>query len=157
MPSKNEDVVDFGDGIQLQYSFTVKTKGKPIVDLKGQIPMPLFFDPSCVNESELQFKKIFEALVVDPIKLQVQNRIRQRQSQLQAANEEQEIASNNATEDVFMLTRKEEIQEEPEKEEVKNDQQQESSGDNTSEGREQGNTDEEHSDGEWEAPGAVSG
>ena len=158
MPSKNEDTADFGDGINLSYNITVKTKGKAIVALQGTIPMPLFFEESCVNESEIQFKKIFEALVTQPVKLQMQNKIRERQRQInEEKSSEARIESEAAAEDVFMLASKPEEQE-PEKEEKnEDDQQQKDNSDNSGKKGKQGDTEQEHSDAEWDSPGAVSG
>ena len=158
MPSKNEDTVDFGDGINLTYNIVVKSKGKPIVALQGNVPMPLFFDESCVNESEIQFKKIFEALVTEPVKMQMQGKIRQRQRQIDEENSsDSNLDSGDTAEDIFILDSKpEEKKSEPE-EKKEDDQQQKDNSDNSSTEGEQGNSKQEHSDGEWESPGAVSG
>ena len=164
MPKKNEDSAkekkqsaDGATGVVLKYDISVRSQNDSIVKLQGNVPMPLFLDPAGIHQAEMNFKKIFEALVSDPVKLQVQTKIRAKQQELEDAEAEKEMQKEALeSSDVFMLASKPEEKEEPENEE-KDDQQQESTDDNPSEGREQGNPEQEHSDGEWEAPGAVSG
>lgn len=157
MPSKNEDNPKKGGNSEqevdavLNYNVVVKAGPNDLVRLQGNVPMPMFLDPISVNQSEVNFKKIFDALVVDPVKLQVQTKIRERQDAIKALEAEQEISRvEQEASDVFMLNN-------TESEEIKDDQQPESSSDNPSEGREQGNPEQEHTDGEWDTPDPVSG
>lgn len=151
--------------VVLKYDIVVKTDKEFVVKLNGVVPMPLFFDPAGIHQAELNFKKIFEALVVDPVKLQVQNKIRSKQEELEseAAEEELEKSSQEAN-DVFMLASKkpepdttEEKNTEEKNTTEKNDQQQESSSHNPSKGGEQRDTEQKHSDGEWDTPDPISG
>ena len=169
MSKKDEDSAEKKDkpksanitqnGVVFKYDILVRSNEDEIVKLQGNVPMPLFLDPAGIHQAELNFKKIFDALVADPVKLQVQTTIRAKQKEIEDAEAEAEMEKAAVkTNDVFMLASKPELKEEPEeKPEEKNDQQQESSDNNSSEERKQGNTKQEHSDGEWEAPGAVSG
>jgi len=162
MPSKNEDSVKKNGGHKnnvdavLNYKVVVRTDSDALVKLEGTVPMPMFLDPITVHQSEINFKKIFDALVVDPVKLQVQTKIRKRQKELAEAEEEKSMTqATQVASDVFMLNTTPE--ETPEKESENNDKSEENSSSDTSERREQGNTEQEHSDGEWQAPDPVSG
>lgn len=146
--------------VVLKYDIVVKTDKESVVKLNGVVPMPLFFDPAGIHQAELNFKKIFEALVVDPVKLQVQTKIRSKQQELESEAAEEELEkSNQEANDVFMLASKK-PETDPIKEKnttEKNDQQQESSNNNTGEGGEQRDTKQKHSDGEWDTPDPISG
>lgn len=162
MPSKNEDSVKKNGGHKnnvdavLNYKVVVRTDSDALVKLEGTVPMPMFLDPITVHQSEINFKKIFDALVVDPVKLQVQTKIRKRQKELAEAEEEKSMTqATQVASDVFMLNTTPE--ETPEKESENNDKSEENSSSDTSERREQGNTEQEYSDGEWQAPDPVSG
>lgn len=161
MPSKNEDNAKKEGKNQddvdawFNYKVVVKTSDNTLVKLEGNVPLPMFLDPIAINQSEINFKKIFEAILVDPVKLQIQTKIRDRQRELKNLEEEKNIEKSiRESNDVFMLDNAPKA--EPEKE-IKDDKQQESSSDNPSEGREQGNPEQEHSDGEWDTPDPVSG
>ena len=154
----NEKVVTEKPDAVLKYTVTVESGDDFIVNLEGDVDLPLFLDPMAIHQSEVSFKKVFEALVVDPVKLQVQNTIRNKQQQIQAEEEEKELAESSiGSSDVFMLADTQEEKINTEEETIEDDQQQESTDDNSSEGREQRNPEQEHSDGEWDTPDPVSG
>jgi len=92
------------------------------------------------------------------VKMQMQGKIRQRQRQIDEENSsDSNLDSGDTAEDIFILDSKpEEKKSEPE-EKKEDDQQQKDNSDNSSTEGEQGNSKQEHSDGEWESPGAVSG
>ncbi len=166
MPSKNEDSAKKNGGHKnnvdavLNYKVVVRTDSDALVKLEGTVPMPMFLDPITVHQSEVNFKKIFDALVVDPVKLQVQTKIRKRQKELVEAEEEKNMEqATQMASDVFMLneTPEETPEETTKKEPENNDKPEENSSSDTSEGRKQGDSKQEHSDGEWTAPDPVSG
>ena len=152
MPRKKKDQEEvLQDGVVLNYSIQISNGKNSLVDLQGNVPLPLLLHKACINQSEVGFKKIFDAIVVDPVKVQMQSEIRDRQEQI-LRNKDEDVKVKDAadTNDVFVLADK--------KEEAKNDdKQQEDCGSDTSKKGEQGDTAEESEEGEWEAPGAVSG
>ena len=154
MPSKKDDNAISGDGIVLDYLVKVRTEGKKhaLIKLEGNVPLPLFFHKACINQSEITFKKILEAVVVDPLKIQVQTEIRKKQSDLQEVESSRvEEEKKQEDKDIFIIAEKDN------KEEPQDDKQPQDNSSDTDKEGEQGDTKKEPTEDKWETPGAVSG
>ena len=119
--------------------------------LEGNVPLPLFFHEACINQSELTFKKILEAVVVDPLKIQVQTEIRKRQNVIdEEVTLKIEEKKKEEGKDIFIIA-------ENNKQEPEDDKRQKDDSDNTSQEGKQGDTKKESEEDQWETPDPISG
>ena len=155
MPRKKENQEDhLDDGVVLTYSIEVVNNKKELVKLNGSVPIPLLLSEACIHQSEISFKQIFDTLVGDPIKVQMQSKIRKRQEDFTRKDQESKTTTSTSNrDDVFILA----DDKEEEKKEQQDDKQKKDDSSDTSPKGEQGDTKEKSEDGEWEIPDTTSG
>lgn len=133
----------------ISFHIKINMDGADVVNLKDDIKMPYLTDPAHLPTSELNFKNIFNALIVSPVDSRVTMKIRDLlEEELKSAQQKELEIHDEKPKDIFL-----------ENTETKklDDKQKESDSSNPSTEGEQGDTEQEHSDAEWEAPDPISG
>jgi len=133
----------------ISFHIKINMDGADVVNLKDDIKMPYLTDPAHLPTSELNFKNIFNALIVSPVDSRVTMKIRDLlEEELNSAQQKELEIHDEKPKDIFL-----------ENTETKklDDKQKESDSSNPSTEGEQGDTEQEHSDAEWEAPDPISG
>ena len=123
--------------------------GEDVVNVKDDLKIPYLSDPAHLPTSELNFKNIFNSLIVSPVEnrtiMKIRNLLEENLKETQ--KKELEISSEKPK-DIFLENKAgKNTNDKPEKS---------NSGDTGKKG-EQGDTQQEHSNGEWEAPDPISG
>ena len=133
----------------ISFHIKVNMDGEDVVNVKDNLKIPYLIDSAHLPTSELNFKNIFNSLIVSPVENRTIMKIRNLLEENLKETQKQELEiSGEKPKDIFL---------ENKAEKNTNDKPEKSDSSDTSKEGEQGNTKQEHSDAEWDAPDPISG